>query len=338
MTEDKNQVDQEYEVYLKESLDGMDQIPSYPEKKQTEFVKIGKSMARKTNIMISLAVLLLIVPIMTLATYLYYGTDSRADRLIEVATDTIYVTEPNMSLKKLDVEDDIGFFSMNITFDVFKRIGKEDYKAGDYDIHFLLGQAEFPKKNLLLDRPLAENPSKETGVLFHPDAIMPYSAKDGWDTLNKLPDGTVSEIYVSFDHLMDPQQLEKSLPQNMELRWVAVDTGLEKVQVDKEGVPITPLGYPVQPDQETWSPFKDGDNQQAFLDILSQLKKNEAVAEKVARAKSLSISSRLAYIKKHGIKVYGAVITGPTEELRKLHDREDIRAIKIGEVKLWNWE
>lgn len=45
---------------------------------------------------------------------------------------------------------------MNIKFDVFKRIGKEDYRAGNYSIDFLLNQPSFPKKNMLLDRPLSE--------------------------------------------------------------------------------------------------------------------------------------------------------------------------------------
>lgn len=75
-----------------------------------------------------------------------------------------------------------------------------------------------------------------------------------------------------------------------------------------------------------------------ILNIFSLLSKNEAIAEKVARAKSLSLGSRLAYIQKHGIKVYGAVITGPTVELRKLQEVKEIRALKVGEVKLWNWE
>ncbi|WP_312474982.1 anti sigma factor C-terminal domain-containing protein [Neobacillus sp.] len=343
MSDERNHVPNEkddYQNYLKESMNGINDFHPYTEEGQKKIVNLGKNMARKTNIMVSLAILLLIVPIMTLATYMYYGIGGRADHLIDVVTKTIYVTEPNMSLEKLKVEDDIGLFSMNIKFDVLKKIGKEDYKIGNYDIDFLLDQPSFPKKNLLLDRPLAENPSKETEVMVHPKVSIPFSTTDGWDILKKLPDGTVSEVYISLNHLMKPDDLKESMPKNMELRWFAVDTGMEVTQEDKEGVPITPLGYPAQYDHTTWSPFKTNgeSNEEVFLDILSLLEKNESVAEKVARAKSLSMSSRLAYIKEHGIKVYGAVITGPTEEIRKLQDMKEIRALKVGEVKLWNWE
>ncbi|MEH7503700.1 anti-sigma factor [Neobacillus drentensis] len=340
MSDEKKQIEEDYQNYLKESLNDVRGLHPYSKEGQTEIVNQGKNMARRTNIMISLAILLLIVPVMTLATYMYYAIGGRADHLIDVVTKTIYVTEPNMSLEELDLENEISFFSMNIKFDVFKRIGKEDYKVGNYDIDFLLNHPNFPKKNLLLDRPLSENPSKETEVIVHPKVRIPYIETNEWDKLKKLPDGTVAEVYVSLNKLMKPEDLKISLPKNMELRWFAVDTGMEIKQEDSGGVPITPLGYPAQYDPTTWSPFKTNgeSNEEVFLDILKLLKKNETVAEKVARAKSLSIGSRLAYIEQHGIKVYGAVITGPTEELRKLQDMKEIRAMKVGEMKLWNWE
>ncbi|MFJ7728707.1 anti-sigma factor [Neobacillus sp. NPDC097160] len=335
---DRHDEEKGYQQYLQESVKEMNEFQPYTEEGQSEIVKLGKYTARRTNIMISLAILLLIVPVMTLASYMYYATGDRANQLIDVATKTIYVTEPNMSLEELRLEDEVGFFSMTINFDLFKRIGKEDFKVGNYDIDFLLDQPDFPKKNLFLERPLDEYPNKETEFMVHPDATLTFSSTTGWDMLKKLPDGTVSEVYVSLNQVMKPEELKESLPKNMELRWLAVDTGMDAAQVDQEGVPITPLGYPAQYDPTTWSPFKTDDNEKAFLEILLQLEKNESVATKVARAKSLSLGSRLAYIKKHGINVYGAVITGPTEELRKLQDMREIRAVKVGEVKLWNWE
>ncbi|WHY86628.1 anti-sigma factor [Neobacillus novalis] len=335
---DKHDEEKDYQQYLQESLKEINDFQPYTEADQTGIIKLGKQTARRTNIMISLAILLLVVPLMTLASYMYYATGDRANQLINVAARTIYVTEPNMGLEELRLEHKIGFFSMNINFDVFKRIGKEDYKVGSYDIDFMLDQPDFPKRSLILDRPLDEYPSKETEFMVHPKATLPLSAYTGWDMLKRIPDGSVAEIYVSLNQVMKPEELKEILPKNMELRWLAVDTGMDAAQVDQEGVPITPLGYPAQYDPTTWSPFKTDDNERAFLEILLQLKNNEAVATKVARAKSLALGDRLAYIKKHGINVYGAVITGPTEELRKLQNLKEIRAVKVGEVKLWNWE
>lgn len=308
---------------------------------QRTIIKTGKNNARMTNIMISLAILLLMIPVMTLLTYGYYAFGGRADNLIDVAAKTIYVTEPNMSLEEMEIEHEIGFFSMDIVFDVYKRIGKEDFKVADYTIHFALDQPSFPEKNNDLDRPLPELPSTDTESLLHPEVgIIPFDRDREWNILKKLPDGTVGEVYLSLETLMTPEEVENLIPEEMEVRWYAVDTGLEAEGVDHEGVPVGPVGYPARIDPTTWSPFngRDQTNAEVFLDILSLLEKNEAVAEKVARAKTLEMGKRLDYIEKNGIKVYGAVVTGPTEELRRLEQLKEIRTVKVGEVKLWNWE
>lgn len=325
-----------YENLLKEAKQELNNVPSQEE--QRKIIKVGRNHARLTNILISLAVILLILPILTLTTYMYYGLGGKADRFIDVAAYTVYVTEPNISLKPMEIEDEIGIFSMHLLFDVYKRIGKEDYKAGDYDILFTLGQPDFPKKNYYLDHPSPEIPSIETERMVHPHAPIPFSTNEEWSKLNGLPDGTVAELYLSLSDLLDPNELAKIMPKDVEVRWLAVNTGLEDQQKDDSGLPLTPLGYPAQIDSTTWSPFngREKNNQEVFLDILHTLEKNEEVAVKIARAKSLALKERIAYLKENDIKIYGAVVTGPTPELRKLADRKEIRAMKVGEVKLWN--
>jgi hypothetical protein len=336
----ENNDDSFYQSLMESTRQDFKKMLPFSEEEQRRIVQVGRNSARLTNIMISLAILLLILPVMTLLTYMYYGYGGKADHLIEVASKTIYVTEPNVSLEEMQIEDEIGIFSMHVLFDTYKRIGKEDYKADNYDIYFAWDQPSFPKKNYLLDRPLPEIPSVENESLLHPGAVIPFNTNDEWKILNGLPDGTVGEVYVSFSELKKPDEIEKLLPENTELRWLAVDTGLEAKQTDKEGVPITALGYPAQIDTTTWSPFngREQANEEVFLDILNLLEKNEGTAEKIARAKSLELKERIAYIKENGINIYGAVITGPVPELRKLEKNPLIRAMKVGEVKLWNWK
>src|SRR5690606_13721279 len=120
-------------------------------------------------IMISLAVLLLIVPVLTLSSYLYYAIGGKANHLIEIASKTIYVTEPNMSIEEMELEEDIGFFTMNLYFDVFKRVGQDDYKAGEYTVRFALDKPNLPERDMKLERPLPNTGDMETDMLFHPD-------------------------------------------------------------------------------------------------------------------------------------------------------------------------
>ncbi|NMD69257.1 anti-sigma factor [Bacillus sp. DNRA2] len=311
-----------------------------PEKNQTGLIQASRNHALRTNIMISLAVILLIVPVLTLSSYLYYAIGGKANRLIEIATKTIYVTEPNMSLEEMELEEDIGFFNMNLYFDVFKRIGKEDYQAGEYSVNFVLDKPNFPERDMKLERPLPMVGDMETDMLYHPDGPFGKTVASDWDILDYLPDGTVGEIYLSLNQLLKPEELEKQLGNKLEVRWVAVDTGIEAKKIYEAGYSIAPIGYPLQVDDTTWSPFngRDQTNEKVFLDILKFLAKDEKTAEQIARARSLVLKDRIHYIEKNGIQVYGAVVTGPTQELRKLKDHDQIRVMKVGEVKLWNWK
>ncbi|MEQ2526852.1 anti-sigma factor [Bacillaceae bacterium CLA-AA-H227] len=340
MTENRKDETELYESILNESIQEFEEMHSHSEKEQKRIIKKGKNTAIRTNILISLAVLLLIVPVLTLSTYLYYAIGGKANNAIDVAAKTIYVTEPNMSLEEMEIEEDIGFFSMSITFDVFKRIGREDYKAGDYEIYFAFDSPSFPERRMLLDRPMQEIPTIDTEWLVHPNASDPIGRSGEWDILKNLPDGTVGEVYLSLTELVEPKELEEKLGKEVQVRWLAVDTGFEEKQVDKEGVPVGVIGYPAQVDSTTWSPFngREQSNEEVFMDILDLLEKNEETATKIARSKSLVLSERIAYLKEHGTQVYGAVVTGPVPELRKLENNELIRSIKVGEVKLWNWK
>ncbi|WP_163102472.1 anti-sigma factor [Peribacillus alkalitolerans] len=340
MSDDKKKDLDTYERILLESKENLDRSHYLPEEQQKKIVQIGKNTARMTNIMITLACLLLIIPCATLATYLYYGFGGRADELIEVTGNTIYVTEPNVSIEEMDIEEEIGFFEMKILFDVYKKIGMEDYRVGSYDVDFTFDEARNPKKTMMVERPLAENPTAEEEILVHPKSNIPFYSLSQWKMLKGLPDGTVSELYISFTKTMKQEDIEQLLPNNVELRWIAVDTGVEEKMLDQSGSPVSPIGYPAQVDTTTWSPFngRDKSNEEVFMDILRKLEKREDVAAKISRAKNLSLDERIAYIEQNGIHAYGAVVTGPTPELRKMEKIHEIHAMKVGEVKLWNWE
>lgn len=341
MDKRQNQNEEElYQSFLNESMQDYEKSLKVPEEKQKRLIKLGRNHALLTNIMISLAILLLIVPVLTLSSYLYYAIGGKANHLIDIATKTIYVTEPNMSLEEMELEEDIGFFTMNINFDVFKRIGKEDFKAGEYSVRFALDHPDFPERDMKLERPLPIMGGMETDMLYPPGGPNGKKVDSDWDILEHLPDGTVGEIYVSLEQFTKPDEIEKHLGNEVEVRWVAVNTGLEDKNLYEDGDLVAPIGYPLQIDTTTWSPFngREKPNEEVFLDILKSLAKDEKTAEKISRARSLVLKERIPYIEKNGIQVYGAVVTGPTPELRELKDNELIRVMKVGEVKLWNWK
>ncbi|WP_211296410.1 anti sigma factor C-terminal domain-containing protein [Paenibacillus donghaensis] len=103
-----------------------------------------------------------------------------------------------------------------------------------------------------------------------------------------------------------------------------------------------PLGYPAQNDTDPWSPFfaapdRTETNQQQFLSIIQQLAEAEQLATAVSGAKVLDLPERAEYLSGHPVMIYGAVVTGPVSELKKLAQTSTVRAVKVKETRLWNW-
>lgn len=334
----KQNDEERYQSFINKSKQDYENYYNIPEKKQKKLITSGRIHAMLTNIMISLAILLLIVPVLTLSSYLYYTIGGKANHLIDIATKVIYVTAPNISLEEMELEEDIGFFTMDIYFDIFKRIGNEDYNAGEYSVRFFMDNPNLPEPDMKLERTPSISADMETSMLYYPDGPYGKNVKSDWDVLAHLPDGTVGEVYLSLNQLLTPHELEKQLGNNVEVRWVAVDTGFEDKTLYEAKYPLAPIGYPPQVDNTTWSPFngREQSNEEVFIDILNFLSEDEAIAEKISPAKFLALKERIAYIEKNGIRVYGAVVTGSTPELRKLKDLELVNVMKMGEVKLWN--
>ncbi|WP_042349199.1 anti-sigma factor [Bacillus massiliigorillae] len=326
-----------YNELMKETISIMNE-QSLTDAGQAKIVQTGKNMARITTVLLSVAFLLMIFPLLLLSSYVYYAVGGKATTLMDVVSKTIYVTEPNVSVEEMEFEQTIGVFSMKLDFDLFKKIGNEEYNIGDENIQFDFSAPRFPKKHLHLDRPLPEIPVRENEILFHPKVPLQYDPKIEWTKLKGLPDETMSEAYVSLSSVMNKKDLQSALPPKVELRWLAVDTGIEEEQIGEKWNPYTALGYPAQVDTTTWSPFngREQTNEEVFVDILRFLEGYEDEVTKLARAKVMSIKERRQYVEKKGIKVYGAVVTGPTSEIRKLEAMKEVRAVKLGEVKLWN--
>lgn len=339
--------DSDYSVYLNRALTDYQSIHKLNESQERKIIKIAKFQAKVSTILIILAILLLVLPVLTLGSCLYYS--GKKNLLLDIVSKTIYVTEPNTKLgmpnSKLigqPIDKRIGIFSMDALFPTLKRIGKEDIRTGEYDVHFLMDQVSKVKYNHLVEKPVPDvfDTSESTGFL-HPDEPMVFDQYRDLEVLNGMTSGTVAELYVSFDKIISPDQV-KDISTNLDIDivWVVVDTGSS--QKDDEGVFTAPIGYPFQPDDDFWSPFfvstgESTTNEERFISILNQLSENEQLATKVSRALSLSLPQRLAYIKEHGVQIYGMVVTGPVDELKKLETNPIIRTLKVEDSRIWNW-
>ncbi|WBX81350.1 MULTISPECIES: anti-sigma factor [Virgibacillus] len=339
--EELDRLDDYQEILGKEipSVDQENDREDIPPEKVQQILNSSIRHAKFSLVAYVVMILLLIYPIMVIASYLYYGVNNKAEELIDVAINTVYVTEPNVSLEEMEIEEQINLFHFQVQMDLFKRIGKKDIKQGEWQVKYLFDDAKMPVRNYITESPKERIPYFDTKKLYHPKATITNRDNTAWDTLEKLPEGTVSEIYVSLNKLTNPDEMPDIVDgMDVEWRWYAIDTGLESTGKDLEGRYLAPIGYPAQTDPDAWSPYNNSKSNEAqFLDSLHLLEKYEDQAVAISHAKSLELNDRISYLMNHGIHVYAGVLTGPTKEILKLQENEAIRAIHIGEVRLWNW-
>ncbi len=323
-----------YEKWIQQVSEETSTIPSTTVKKA-----VNRS---KWKLMLgTLTLFLLILPMMYLFTYYYYAFGTKSTTLMEVAHQTVYVTEPNVALKPMETEMEFSPFTMKLQYEGWKQIGKEWLPVKTYDTTFTLGQAT--KQNVtssLQKRPESKYPQEQSAWLAHPLNAVPFETPREWEKVRGLPDGTVVEAYVSFHHLMSVEKVKQMLP-NVDVVWAAIDTGVEETMLSEDGNVVSPLGYHVQRQEDIpWSPYReDVDHEEVFLNILTYLEKHEREATFLSSHKALALKERIQYLKKQQgpMQTYGVVITGPKKEIEALQEEQRIREMKVGEVMLWNW-
>lgn len=124
----------------------------------------------------------------------------------------------------------------------------------------------------------------------------------------------------------------------VDVTWAAIYTGTEDEMLSADGNVVSPIGYPVQPDQTYWSPFRNStSHEETFLTMLKEIEPYEDIAVEVSPHKNLELRERIHYIEENGFKTYGVVVTGPKAEVESLRELPIVRHMKLGEVKVWNW-
>lgn len=324
---------------------------------EKKILRRGKWKARFMNAVIVLGILLGFLFVSGIFTSLFYtlGDPPRIEEYRDVVESAVAVTEPNVMVRSTGTSVG-GLFTMNMEGELTKRVGGSEMRIGNISVNFLLGQGGYPERDLFLEHNISN------GFIFPGENTSDEGTSD-WDMLEKLPEGTVSEVYISLDRLYGTDEILKEIPQDITPAWFAVDTGFDNPSSgssigDVIGFPYEPLwhsgDWTVTNRKEenkglsgktvtetktapTLEAYGSGDiRNKNFIDTLKLLEKYEGIADRIAYGPGLNIKERLEYIDKHGINIYGIVVTGPTKEILKLEDKSWAACMKLGEARLWN--
>ncbi|GAA3404324.1 anti-sigma factor [Paenibacillus hodogayensis] len=372
-----------YQTYLEDAMGGdrkqaaalpESQRAGYPAEPETpidekRILRKGKWRARIVTTWNVLALLIIVMIVGSVLTSLYYdsGNPERRTMYRDIVVSTVAVSRPNVSL---NVNSQSNMLTLNLSGKMNKQVGDKDYAVGDFSMKFLLGGASVPQETRLEEGNTGFYTFRHPGYNLSADAHEGVERRKeeqdqtGWKTLEKLPEGTVAEAYLSFDRLFATDELlARFEPANLLPVWFAVNTGPESYR-SYGGAVAFPVGFPYRP---MWHPddlkiehyeekrsglfgkiVSSGGSypsvaaygsgalrNENFLKTLRLLQEYRSIARKTAPF--TDIDAAVGYVEENGVQLYGAVVTGPVKELLKLREESWIRDFHVGEVRLWNW-
>ncbi|MFC0522807.1 anti sigma factor C-terminal domain-containing protein [Pontibacillus salicampi] len=354
----KGELSEEEEREIEADLDKLESYQEYFQAEMEEerdsstskkWVKRGIWKARFQNAWTALSLLILLMLVLWFGNALFYlsGSPSKQQQYIDTIKATVSTTMPNMELRS--THGNSGYTRLEIEGELTKRVGHESKDFGNVSASFLLGNATVETPDNLQDEPF----------FVYPEHKSIYEQKDGVDRLTNLPEGTVSEVYVSFDTYFSTKEIMDKMEKmnNADPVWFAVDTGVDVH--NPENGPGDPLGFPYYGGvmefhdyDEPWKDFEStnersysmGGSEDAemrneqFIKMLELMNSHFSLARDVnVWLKEDKLEEDIAYVKENGVRIYGMVVTGPTKELLSLTEEEWIHSIAVGEVELWNW-
>ncbi|MBT2763281.1 anti sigma factor C-terminal domain-containing protein [Paenibacillus sp. ISL-20] len=172
---------------------------------------------------------------------------------------------------------------------------------------------------------------------------------DAMNQLEKLEDGNVVELFFSLRTLKSPEQVLELLS-GYDVRATNMAVYAGELKEFKPGnysssgsdhvIPHLTLRPKVQfgdnHSLSSWHTFFSLDA--GITDHVQQLIADvEWMTNNIKYNGVDEDTKRLAYLKKNGVQVYGATVTGPVRELEKLKEEQGFWGFRLGRIEVWNW-
>ncbi|WP_066307573.1 anti-sigma factor [Bacillus sp. FJAT-29814] len=347
---------EKYQEFLEENNTEQMKDFNINEKRQQKILKRSKWKARLQTAFFALGVVLVFTFVSSILTAVYYswGTPDRVDVFRNIINQTLTVTDPYGYLGGTSTNSN-PYFSLEAVRNLNKKVGDETVKVGELKTKFLFSMMANPEREYF------GKVSGNQPAFLYP-GVENQNISD-WNRLEKLPEGTVVSAYLSFTELFETGKVFQLFEgKEMDLIWLAVDTGFEG---KNERSIFEPIGFPSFPiwhdddmildsrevkkglfgsriisEGHSSPEYHVGDQKvlhKQFLKTLSFLKDHERKANNLYLGK-LDLSKRIDFLERNGIKHYGVVITGPTKEILKLREEPWVGELRVDEVSFWNWD
>ena len=319
-----------------------EQIDNLPKEQHKRIIQKAKWRNRLANLLTGLGFLIIIGCLSFILTLFYYEIGDKSERARLTIQTLTQMTMPNVYVG-LSYEEVNTFFNADIKGDLNKLVGMEEQSIGDLE-----GNMMFNRLNV--NRDWVNGKYKEKLYFLNTKSSEAGNVENvAWETLEKLPEGTVAELAVTFNVPITFNQFYEFI-QSYDVRpaWYGINTG----NIANPKIPyIFALNGAIGMHEQSLydfmlkeGPFIQGTTieqyEYAFKYALKFLSNNEKYVKAYGtwlNEDARDFEAQLQYVEQNGIKLYGAVITGPTEELLKLQSHNRIIFATVGEVDFWNW-
>ncbi|WP_170885673.1 anti-sigma factor [Bacillus alkalicellulosilyticus] len=345
--EEQVEIEEELEKLeiLQEHIDRttIEQMP--PQKKQQLNIKRSKWRLRFEQMATLAAVAILFTILSSIITMGYYSIGNKGHHYPEIARMTYEVTNPGLSLS--GGTNATPYFQLKADYTLSKQVGRGSEIIGTMTTTHFFSLLAYPNKQMW------EYPA----AFFEIPGTTTISYEE-WDRAEQLGSGTVINAAVSFDQFYHTEEVHGLLDEyNLDILFYGVDTGETKEMYGR----IDPVGFPAWPlwlqsdrtlhnvvdkgtyklESYSYPDVQENDEevlQQQFIKVLEFLNTYQSQAEKYhSDFAYYTIEDRLAHIKENGIRHYGVLLTGPTEEILKLKGESWITRFEIQDVDFYNW-
>ncbi|WP_203362091.1 anti-sigma factor [Bacillus sp. REN10] len=274
----------------------------------------------------------------------YYAIGDRGEKINAVSSLAFQALNPGLEVGSSTMSIS-PLFSQQRVAELRQTIGREQHSVGK-----LHTNARFSFVNQSIE--WNNGSTKDQFAFVHPDyqeKLEDDIQKEYWRVLEKLPEGTVTELAISFKHMLTLEEVYKEINKEAlnedlyDITWYALDTGYEYQRKTDDPFLIREqiFGFAsnieLYPSREEYS---DETLEEDAVKMMKLLKEHQKWVEPFYNGgenQEIKLNERYEYVKKNGVKTYGIVITGPTKELLKLKNSPFITFVTIGEVEFWNW-
>lgn len=317
-------------------------VPPLPNERN--ILRKAKWKQRWNQLSFLLGLSLLVYLVGSIFSGLYYGIGDRGEKINAVSSLAFQALNPGLEVGSSTTK--IGsLFNQQRVAELQKTIGREWRSVGN-----LHTNARFSFVNQSIE--WHNGSTKDQFAFVHPDyheKLEDDIQKEYWEVLEKLPEGTVTELAISFTHTLTLEEVNEEVNKEAlnedlyDITWYALDTGYEyQSKTDdpfliREQIFGFPSNIELYPSREEYS---DETLEEDAIKMMKLLKDHQKWVEPFYNSgenQEIKLNERYEYVKKNGIKTYGIVLTGPTKELLKLKDSPFISFVTIGEVEFWNW-